>query len=573
MADRKEISPGKPRISKESLDRLFAVRNSWKKDRARLDKRYQEIAQKVNPDMADWSNDQPPQRSGKTPSDNRLNYDSTAQRASNLFADGVQSYSFGQGQDWLRLASEDPDDEKDKESAEFLQVAARHLTRQLSRSNFYDEAHPFLRSGADYATALQFRDHDIGRGMPVFKTLHLKRCLIGEDQYGEVDTLFREFWLSPWEAAAKFGVENLPQQIAEAYRVGQDRLFKFLQIVVPPEKFDLDGDLRTSGKRYYSLYVAEIDKFHPVQEGSYEERPFYVWRWGRNLDGDVYGVDSPGMLGLSTFRQLDAERKDFSRGSQLGFQPPIKATEGMREQGIHLEPNYKHYLRPGNDFAAVTVQGPFEPVMHDMEMLRKDVNALYYTDFFLLLSQNIERFKTATEVAGIKGEQSAMTAAMSGRLHFEYLERVAEDVFALELMYNRLPPIPRALRGKTVKIDLISPLAMMQKRYLLLNETDAFVGRILQIAQITQDQTKLDRLDIDQYIGVTAEAYNVDRRVVRDLVEVQKMAMARAQAQANVVQQQQAMEAAKTQAAVYQSMAKAPEAGSPSAALVRGPQS
>jgi hypothetical protein len=140
-------------------------------------------------------------------------------------------------------------------------------------------------------------------------------------------------------------------------------------------------------------------------------------------------------------------------------------------------------------------------------------------------------------------------------------------------MYGRLPPIPDSLNGKTIHVDLISPLSQLQKRYLLLSETDAFIGRILQIAQMTQDQTKLDRVDFDQYIGTLAEAYNVDRRVVRDLVEVQKMKLARAKAQANLQAQAQQIESAKAQAQVYAATAKAPESGSPAATLVQGPQS
>ena len=48
--------------------------------------------------------------------------------------------------------------------------------------------------------------------------------------------------------------------------------------------------------------------------------------------------------------------------------------------------------------------------------------------------------------------------------------------------------------------------------------------------------------------------------------------LARAKAQADIAQQQQQVEAAKAQAAVYAATAKAPEAGSPAATLVRGPQ-
>jgi len=564
-----ELNTTKPQVSRDALDRLYAIRNSWLEGRRRYDAVWRENARLINPSMADWD-DVEPQR-GKGPASFADVFDTEAMKDSNKFAEGLQAYSFGRNLDWQRIATEDPEVMKKREAAQWLQQANLLMVRRLAKTNFYDEGRSFVKSCADFGTGIMFREHDYARGIPCYKTLHLKRCLIGENTYGEVDTLFREFYLEPWEAASRFGEDSLPAQIKEALRSKSTRPFKFIHIVLPEGQFDLDFGPR--GKRaFYSLYVADVEKFDPVADGGYDSKPFFVWRWGRNLDGDVWGVDSPGMIEASNVRQLNGERKDFSRLVQLSARPPIKATEGMRTQGIRMEPNAQHFLRAGQDFGTVAVTGDLQGIAADMAEMRKSVRDSYYVDFFLMMSANLDRVKTATEVAAMKGEQAAMLAAMAGRLTYEFLEPAVEDLFSMELQYGRLPPIPQMLKGRSVRIDLISPLAQLQKRYLLLNETDEFVGRILQVAQITQDPTKLDSVDFDAYVQVISEAYNCDKRIVRDLIDVQKMQQRRAQAQAQIADQQLQMERAKTQALVYTAGAKAPEAGSPSATLVAGPQ-
>jgi hypothetical protein len=251
------------------------------------------------------------------------------------------------------------------------------------------------------------------------------------------------------------------------------------------------------------------------------------------------------------------------------FQPPIKATEGLEGQ-IYLKPNHKHFLRPGQDFQPVQVSGQVDGILADIQQLRGSINESYYTNTFLALQQNMERVKTATEVQGIRGENAAILAAMTGRLYYEFLEPAVEDLFALEMAYGRLPPLPESLKGQKIRIDLVSPLAQLQKRYMMLNETDEFMARILQVAQVNQEV--MDTVDLNEYANVIAEAYNQDKRVVRDLLDVQNIKKQRAQQQETMAVEQMKNEKAAADAKVMQAGSKAPEAGSPVEAMMKGAQ-
>ena len=558
----------KPRIAKESLDNLMQIRSQYIDERKRFIDYWKMYAAKVNPTMADWDEDSAPGQ--KAPPDKKDTYDNTAQKASDIFANGMQSAAFGRTVPWIATKPEDRELSEDKESAKWLQKCDRTLALELARTTFYEEGRAFTRSAADFGTAVLFRDFNEARAMPVYHAQHLKRCLIAENEFGEVDTLFRDFWLSPFEAASFFGRDNLPETVKRELDDKRTTKRRYLQFIFPKDKYDLDLGARNDGKEHYSLYASELDGITPIMEGGYESRPFYVWRWARSLEGDVWGVDSPGMVEYSNILQANSQKKDFGRLIQLAARPPIKATEGMQAQGVRLEPNAKHFLRAGDDFAPVAITGPLDGILASMEDLRKSIRESYYADFFLTMTANLERVKTATEATYIKGEQAAMLAAMSGRMTVEFLEPAVEDEFALCLRYGKLPAVPKKLQGQRIRVDLISPLAQLQKRYMMLNETDEFMGRILQVAQV--DQGIMDKVDMDAYADTIAEAYNQDRRVVRDIMDVQRIRSAREKAQAMAAAQQLKNETTKADATMLSAGGKAVEPGSPMESMMKGQQ-
>lgn len=548
----------KPRIAKADLDHLLNIKEQYTDERRRFVDYWRQYASKVNPTMSDWDEDAEP--GNRTLPDKKDNYDNTGLKASDIFANGMQSAAFGRSLNWIALNPEDLDLITNKMAKEWFQQAARSIARDLARTTFYEEGRAFTRSTADFGTGVMFRDFNEARAMPIYHSLHLKRCLLAEDEFGDVDTLFRDLWLSPFEAARFFGKENLPQQVKDDLADKKSKKRKYTQFIFPKDKYDLDIEAR-NGKPYYSLYAIALDGLTAIMEGGYETRPFYVWRWSRSLEGDVWGVDSPGMIEYANMLQVNSMKKDFLRLIQLSARPPIKATEGMQEQGVHLEPSYKHFLRPGQDFAPVPITGDLNGIVEGMKDLQGSIRASYYSDFFLTLTANLERIKTATEATYIKGEQSAMLAAMSGRMIVEFLEPAIEDVFNTLMTYGRLPPMPDQLKGQGYRVDLISPLAQLQKRQMLLSETDEFMARILQVAQV--DQTVMDTVSLEGYAGVIAEAYNQDQRVVRDLIDVQRIRAARNKAQAAMAAQQLQNDTTKANASMLSAGSKAPEPGSP----------
>jgi hypothetical protein len=131
-------------------------------------------------------------------------------------------------------------------------------------------------------------------------------------------------------------------------------------------------------------------------------------------------------------------------------------------------------------------------------------------------------------------------SAFYGRLSAEFLEPVLEDLFSLELMSGRIPRPPESLmgQGRGIRLDMISPLAQMQRRYLMLGSSQQAIAEIGALAQFRPDI--LDNINFDQQARDVAEAYGMDKRSVYDMADVMRMRQARAQQQAAL--QQQAMQ-------------------------------
>ncbi len=553
-----EVSTASPRISESAMTTLDDIRGEEEERRQPNIPLWQEIAANFNPDMNDWTEETDAAESFQP--DYRSVYDNVGIKSANQLTNGIYSYAFARQSAWARLATEDQNLMEDSDVRRWLQHMEVHCNRQRDKGGWYDAAWSFVRIGVDFSTAVMFRENNIAEGLPSYTNLHLKNVVFLENKFGDVDVLFRSFWLKAADAVDLFGFRTLPLKIQEAYSQNTTRRFRFTQAVLPHGRFDLDIDRRASkGMPFYTVYYADCDRKKPIREGGYSTFPAFVWRFSKSANGSPWGTDAPGYLEVANVKQLGGMRKDFHRMVQQKARPPIKASDTIGH--IHLEPNGITRLRPGQDYAPGMVVGDLKGLMEDMLSLEDGVRDSYHRNLFLVLTQNIERLKTATEVEAIKGEQAAMLTAFFGRLSTEFLEPNTEDLVQLEIESGRAPPPPPKLKGKEIKVDLVSPLSILQKKYLLLDTTKQFLNEVAQLYQIYPEG--IDNVDLNVYIRRAADIYHIDQDVLRDIADVKKIQEARARIKAAQMQQAMEAQAAESQAKVYKAGSKAPEPGSP----------
>jgi hypothetical protein len=551
-------------ISREALGKLYGMKARMKMERSRFDMRWRQIAAYINPSTADW-NDLPPQSSSHVLEDLSQVHDTTAIEDSNTLADGVEGYAFSREDPWFKLEFLDDEFNQAKDSSSWLRDVEKHLYKQIARSNWYDEARIYVKGGADYATSVMIRKSDYREGTQTYLKLHLKRCYLDWDKNFNIDVLFYDFYMSKSQAIDAFGEENMPDEILQDTDEENGRQWKFTQFIFPPDRYPSIQVSSAPGMTYYSCVASQDYHSTPIEEGFFEVKPFFVWRWNRSEAGEIWGVDSPGIMMLPNVLQANSTRKDLSRVSQKMARPSIAASESLYAR-IDETPNGKTWLRPGEQVVKIDDTGSPEGLQWDLDDLRKAIHKAYHTDFFLMLTQLAERDKTATEVNGLQGEKAAMLSAFFGRISNDFLGPFLEDFFQCERKAGRLPPPPKGLPAKEIKVKYVSPLAQLQQRFHSLNGLREAAATILQLAPVIPNI--VDNWDWDQYTEEVSTAYNVDGKVARSEADIAKIRQARAKQQQQVQQMQMQQAQAQTAAAAasaHQGMSTAPEPGSPAA--------
>lgn len=538
-------------VTAKQLERITRAKSNLEVDRAIFISRWKDIARQMLSSYGSWGKSADTQ---KNLDDTALNFDNTANQASNLMADGLMGSCFGRNIAWFSLLFEKDDWNKDKSAAEWLYNQERIVYRQFDRSNFYDEARSFVRLGADFGTATMFMQEHPEEGKPFFRTLHPKDVVLMENRFGVVDTMIRDIYLTKDDAIKEFGEKKLPETI----RTNEDytKKFVFHQYIGPNYRFELNVK---GTDEYISIYWSDEDATKTLKEERFPRKPFVAWRWNRDLEGCVYGTQSPGLMQISNMKSVNNLTENVQKQSQLIVEPPIKATEGLV---VNFRPRGLNSLKNGEDFAPVNITGDLTFTENERNYIRQSIRQAYYSDFFLLLSQNLDKTKTATEVAGIMNEQSNVMSSFFNRLATEFLEPVIEFVFENEMSQGRLEAVPEnsTFSGEEIKVDFVSPMFLIQKRSHTVDGIVQAAAQILQFAEVKPEI--VDKLRFDNIADVIADGWNVKKVLIEEDHKVAEIREKRAQVQAAMADQQMQNETGKAQAQIYDQLGKAPESGS-----------
>jgi hypothetical protein len=464
-------------------------------------------------------------------------YDWTAPESSNLCSEGLMGYAISRNGVWFRVEFED---EKDNENSfAFLQRGERQMYKQLQLSPFYDECRIFLRSLLDFATAIMWRQENAKEGRPSYKTLHLNRCYIANNEWGDVDVLLRDIWMSAQNIVAEYGYEACPTAIQDAFRMNKQQQWLLVSFCFPRKKYDLD--IAAPSGDYLEVTLPQCSWYEPLRIDVHETKPFFAARYMRSYDSGPWGLGSPGMLQLGNIKMLNAISQDMLRLSQRMADPPIRASIGMRGR-LNVVPGNATYVPPGQNYDREKFEGDPRMLEGRYLAIQKQVKSAYHEDFFLVLTNNIEAItkSTATGVQGLQGEKAAMLSAFSSRLGYEFLEPLLQDLFYTEFRAGRIGPAPKIAQGRRMKLDFVGPLWQMQRQQLILNATMSALQQIGALAQMQlaagQPGDVLDNFDLSAYARDIAVSYDVAKDVLRNVMDVQRIRQGRAQ-----IAQQQAL--------------------------------
>lgn len=525
-------------MDKKSLDKLESIKRNLDNEKRIYKEKWRDLAQFLGISFSNWSGDNP---DSETLADTRPITDTTADEAGDLMASGIQGYACGASNAWFSLGFEAEEHGKNSKLAGALKICEDKIYKQFAKSDFYTASYSSTLCNVHLGTAVLWMEEDPTRQKPTYTVLHPRDCYISENAAHEVDTLFRDFWLTQEEAMSEFG-DELPNEVKKC--TDPMKKFQFTNYVAPRSKFKMADQVKGQ-KDFISVYWLTGKTNKTVKEEEYDVKPFAVWRWSRPIFGGAWGVDSPGLKQLSNIKQVNGLVEDKTRLSELIASPYGKKTRGLK---VNLVPNGFTELGPGEDFTIINPAGDLSWTENLISSLQQKIRSAYYSDYFLILSSTIEQRKTATEANGLQEEKSVIMASFFTRMGSEFLEPVIEWTFRNELIHGRLPELAEfteeELVGKEIKVDFISQLAKTQERASRHQPNAAYMNQLITLMQVFPElKFKVDPM---AYMDNVAKDYGTNEKIVvpsatakKQYEEVVKAQIQQMQAQQQLDQLQQ----------------------------------
>ena len=493
-------------------------------------------------------------------------YDSTSMMAAETLAHFIAGHVINPSQKWFGYQLRDPRIRTSDAVKEWLEECRDRTLVRLSASPFYAEGPESLIDYGGFGTGFLLCEEapqPIHRTIQGFRGFYFHaertgRFVIQEGPDGLVDTAFREFTLTARVANDQWPVghdrhadHHVSEAIQSAIREGQpDRPFRFVHAIYPRPKSAQSSGAR--GMPWVSAWV-ELESKQVVHEGGYALFPGAVPRYHKT-PGEVYGRGRGDLAFPDTWTLNTAKRMGLEDWA-LKIRPPVITRSDSVIGTLRLTPAgvttmNTHGQRIKDVFAPFETGSRPEVSQLKEEELRKSIREIFYVDAIRQLLQVEKSEMTAFEFAKKLELLFRLLGPVYGRLEWEFLHRMIDVTFALQMEARAFsPPPPEVFESDgQVDIDFLNPIALAQRG----TEAESVTLAINDLAPLAQTFPQMfDRLDPDKLAagildirGVPAKFQRSDREMAVVRAERQKQDQ-----QANALAQAEQMAGAMGKAA------------------------
>ena len=404
-------------------------------------------------------------------------YSGVPNSALSVWADGMQGHMVSQSLKWFKTAMGLRQLNEIDEVQQYLQWYDEAMYGEFNRSNFYSVVGEWFRDAGSIGTAPIYVEEDIKNSRAVCTPIHIREIFISENQFGEVDTVFRKFFLTAKQAVEKFGTEKLNQNIVDCAKTNQDKRFEFIHAVFPNNNI-VYGSVLAKHKLVASVYLQEkgrpgIQDGEILSQSGYDLNPYAIWRLRKNSD-EIYGY-SPAADSLVEIKQLNQFGKTLLKAAHMAVSPMYNVPERMRGN-VRIEPDGINYTEKGGDIIRPVQTNVNFPVALDREeKIQRIIEDKYRVEFFLVLTR-AEREMTATEIMERQAEKAVLLGPQVDRMENEGLKPIFNLHADIANKGGRLPDPPQILvdyveemkrigqRPTTIEPVFVGPLAQAQRR-------------------------------------------------------------------------------------------------------------
>lgn len=545
-------------VLKDQVKKRF---NQLKDKRAKYEPDIIDACQFCMPRRSDWDVD-----SDAAPPIPKT-FNSHANWALKICAQGLESCMVSRSKPWFSVEATCADNTEIDDinmAADWLEDVTKRLHRKLATSTFYSGNSESIPDACCGGTGYMYSEMDPVTKRMFFRAIHPREVFIAENNYGQVDTVYRRYNMTYRQVVQNFG-DDCPESITEKAKTKPDDVCRMLHAVFPRDERDPDSVLAID-LPYASVFISLSDDAL-LHVGGFYELPWHVWRYTKNSD-EVYGRGAAidAMIDIKVSQQASKTRLELA---QMVSNPPKMVPRAYKDDA-RLTPGGITYTTPDAGEIKPVVLGANYPINKDViNELNEAIDNHFNVKFFLMISTQ-EREMTAYEAAERRGEQAAILGAAIGRYETEFISSCIERTYSLMLRAGEIPPPPPGLaqHGASLNIRYCGYLAQLQARYFQSSGVTESIQLFNVMAQLAPQA--LDNYDLDEFTREATDGFGLNQKAKRELDEVKKIRAQRLQ------QQQAAQKQAEQQAIMGAAMQNADKLnqkvnpGTPLSAIAQG---
>lgn len=480
------------------LDKLIARYGQARAARGNFDTMFQDIADRVLPQMADFNvrREQGARRSEKM-------LDATAALALQRSLAAVTSFFWPSNQRYQTLTTDNYQLNKVQRVREYLENATnilfkvRYSPRAAFEAQMSEAGLSFLGLGTGSIFVDEMRSTHDHRGGILYKSVPLSQTYLQENDQGRIDTLHRCF---PWtlrQISQRFPGQ-LPEKLLKRLEKTPDELIDVSHTVCPREDYDPER-LDAKGKPWASCYFLAGERVE-LEEGGFWSWPFGIMRY-MTSSGEVYGR-SPAWLAMSNIRTLNTMKRTTLAAAQKVADPALLVSEDGILGAFSQAPGAMIY--GGLDSSGKRMVEPLQTGGRPeigLEMMDKErdiISSAFFLDVFKALVDNPQM--TATQALELMQERATLMAPMGGRIESEGLGPITERELDILQRAGQLGPMPPELveANGEYQIEYTSPMRQAMRT----TDAIAITRSLEQILPLAQEDPSV--LDVFKSLALTA---------------------------------------------------------------------
>lgn len=458
-------------------------------------------------------------------------YDSTATRALRTLAAGMMSGMTSPARPWFRLAIPDDDLMEYTPVKMWLDDVSKRMRRVFSQANTYRALHQIYQELGAFGTAACVVADDFDNVLHHY-SLTCGQYAIATDGRNRVTTLYREFDMTVGQMVAEFGKDKCSITVQNMFDRGTLDAWVTVMHAIEPRTDREVGKSGPLNMPFKSCYFEPARQNHStvLRESGFERFPALCPRWDVTGE-DIYG-NGPGMEALGDIKQLQQEQLRKSQAIDFQTKPPVQVPTALKGQGLDMLPGGVSFYDGAGGANKISslfdVRLDLSHLLMDIQDVRQRINATFYADLFLMLSNLDKTQMTATEVAERHEEKLLMLGPTLERLNNEMLDPLIDMTFDRMMAVGIVPEPPPELQGQDLNIEYVSVLAQAQ-RAVGTNSVNRLLGTLGSIAAVKPEV--LDKIDADQVVDVYADLLGVDPSLIVSDDDVAEIRAQRAKAQ------------------------------------------